>query len=213
MRKGTYLGIALAAGLFGCGSKDVSLGSDGSQGTPLSEAGTTISVDAGGSQWFIDAALSYPPPSDPPPPFACGGVACTSGQTCCLMTGQCFDPAQAATMCPKPAAGPPTWAMPCSVRTGVGVPKKGILCDDGLPKTTGVCASNADCSATEYCGVGNVSSSELCTSVGYCTPRLGSTQPTILCGCDGVTYTTAADALTAGVRVAYGGPCGDAGAP
>jgi hypothetical protein len=94
----------------------------------------------------------------------CGGVACAENETCCLATGKCFDPAGDAGACVAPPAD-----------------------DDSVGRRT--CASNADCSAIEFCRPDNA---ELCQGSGHCVPigNCGSCSGAecAVCACDGNSY-------------------------
>jgi len=75
------------------------------------------------------------------------------------------------------------------------------------------CSSNAHCQADEFCRP--ESDASACVAAGYCVTRSCSLQcaggaecAVPVCGCDGATYATEADACQAGVRVAAAAACG-----
>ena len=120
----------------------------------------------------------------------CGGGVCGAGQGCCLLTTRCFDLSRASE---------------CEVPPG---------------EHPEACASNADCSAGEYCARHDhyVEDREFRLAgacggaLGRCVPRAeadacGGSQP--VCGCDGRTYPHRCAASRAGVRVSWPIACGD----
>lgn len=70
------------------------------------------------------------------------------------------------------------------------------------------CADSVACAATQFCDFG-VDACGHEASRGVCTPRPVScgSDTAIVCGCDGVTYTSACLAQTAGADVAHAGAC------
>jgi len=103
----------------------------------------------------------------------CGYSSCNLPETCCFLTGTCFDPSSSPSSCPT--------------------------------APNGYCASNADCAAGEFCRSAQRSCAGpgLCVSVSDCIVT-----PGLVCGCDGHTYWSDADACYAKERVLFGGECG-----
>jgi hypothetical protein len=126
----------------------------------------------------------------PPGPILCSGVACGDGEVCCLMTGQCFDPARSAGACDAP---------PPNREVGGSRP----------------CASNADCNAIEFCQVDNP---RFCQGPGHCA-AIGNcggcgddgTGRCTVCACDGNTYSDFQTACLArtGYAAPWGAACGE----
>lgn len=80
------------------------------------------------------------------------------------------------------------------------------LNDDATCSARGPCSSNGECVAEDYCAkpAGD------CGGFGQCSPRPVLPVPcieVIVCGCDGLTYSTPCDAAAAGVNVDHYGPC------
>jgi hypothetical protein len=118
----------------------------------------------------------------PPGPSLCGGVECGADETCCLTSMKCVS-ARDPDACdiPVPPAPDPNGRTPC--------------------------ASNANCTAGEFCATDGLS----CGGGGFCTSKTncGSSGGSLFCGCDGKTYPDLQTACLAGVRAIYRGGCGD----
>lgn len=154
-----------------------------------------------------DARDGRPGTDSPDPGSGAGGTverctACESGQECCFATGRCYSPDQDPDACAP--APPPT-------RTGDGGSSGGGTLGESEQKR---CSSNAHCGDSEFCRPDSDASA--CVSSGYCVPRDcsvtcvgGSTCTRPVCGCDGETYETEADACSAGVRVVTTAACGE----
>ena len=72
-----------------------------------------------------------------------------------------------------------------------------------LGATPSPCTSNDACPDDAYCFGG-------CATEGRCHPRPEScvdAVPSVVCGCDGVTYPSGCDAAQAGTSIAYAAPC------
>ena len=119
-------------------------------------------------------------------PGFCGGKECAPTEDCCLVTGACFDPASGD--CPDPTT-------------------------EGVPEGATACSANTDCPADQWCSLIN---SRLCQGPGVCASRdnCGSCGPAPVCrvcGCNGITYASHAEACHAGINDAVGGGCGAPG--
>lgn len=87
-------------------------------------------------------------------------------------------------------------------------------CGSHHPSVAGACRDNADCGegercdwpAAQACGARGAEGQCVAFAVAYC-PALSFE----VCGCDGVDYTNACFADSAGQAIAYGGPCRPAG--
>jgi Xaa-Pro aminopeptidase len=79
-----------------------------------------------------------------------------------------------------------------------------VSLDDGDPE--GICSSNVDCAASDYCHfeVGTCGGSGTCEE----RPAMCTMDYTPVCGCDGETYANACGAAGAGVNVRTEGECG-----
>jgi hypothetical protein len=103
----------------------------------------------------------------------CGGQRCATNQLCCILDGNCIDPASAATTCPRPTAPPPF-----------------------SPPGARPCSSNVDCDADEFCvGVSTCLGPGACVARANCGTSTGAT----FCGCDGADYPNIQTACRAGV--------------
>lgn len=145
----------------------------------LAAASVALAVGCAASHGELEPPPLVPrtDPIEPPAPDAggssvlCAGVECPEGWACCLIGGNCFDPANRATACPTPSrAGDPD-----------------------------ACASSLDCGPGELCaqsdlyclGAGHCRSTSLCDT----------TASGPVCGCDGRDYPSICAAERAGVRV------------
>jgi hypothetical protein len=102
-------------------------------------------------------------------------------------------------------------------RFGVSVDFDGS-CDGTVPPTTqpdpepepepGSCGG-VFCGGTEFCDFGDGSCGDLGPAGGLCrSPNAACTAPmATVCGCDGVSYDSACEALKAGSSVRHDGPC------
>lgn len=166
-------------------------GSDSSIDAPRPDSGDASRDDASGDA-ATDAADATtdtasppvdagPPVPEPPPGRAvCGGMVCDVGEACCMTDATCFDPTDLSACMTPPRDEDPE-----------------------------ACASNRDCDATEYCGVGDVVG--LCGGVGTCAMRRAASDcggSTPVCGCDGRTYADPCEATRAGVQTSALSPCG-----
>jgi hypothetical protein len=94
----------------------------------------------------------------------------------------------------------------CTIDSRCHVERDREIC---VPPPTGTrfaCRTTADCGDREYC------SGEGCDALGGCT-TIGSEGDCgviidTVCGCDGVTYTSADCAASRGIRIDYEGECG-----
>jgi len=131
----------------------------------------------------------------------CG--TCSAEQVCCFATGDCYSPDVAPDACQPPE-------LPVTPPAGEGGTGGGDLAS----QTQQPCSSNAHCQADEFCRPNSDASA--CVASGYCVKRScrllcvgGAECMTPVCGCDGTTYATEADACQAGVRVAATAACGE----
>jgi len=184
----TVLPIFLIAALASCGAASHGPQDASAPGTDASHAlvDSGLMVDSGP---ITDAGGlvgddAGPPP--PPPPL-CGGHECASAEACCTQTGACYDLARPSD-CTLTTPPPPA--------SGTGTP----------------CASNADCTPSQFCRV----PSGLCVGAGWCFERAhpgiacsaGSLE---VCACDGRTYASMCAAYEAGSSVSRSGLWGACG--
>jgi hypothetical protein len=131
-------------------------------------------------------AMACPSPAPIKSEALCAGRTCPAGTACCQLDGTCYDPAYAATACPRPKA----------IRNFMHPP----------------CGSDLDCEADEFC---QADDPRLCLGAGYCVSKTycGTCTPEgdaqcQRCGCNGVTYPSIQAACRVGVRMATDGVCG-----
>ncbi|MDQ3033083.1 MAG: hypothetical protein M3Y87_11745 [Myxococcota bacterium] len=107
--------------------------------------------------------------------------------------------------CPPPLPGCRWAGSPC--------PCDDYVCDEdaGAPRTCGGFAG-LTCAPDEFCDFFEPHSCGAADESGVCQSRPTICPPVIheACGCDGVTYTSACDAHSAGIDVLYDAPCGAA---
>ena len=83
-------------------------------------------------------------------------------------------------------------------------------CGDTCVQAEVGCATNTDCAEGDYCAQ---PTGECGASVGTCQPMptceidIDEWKPTLVCGCDGVTYAMPCDAASVGVNVLHDGLC------
>ena len=207
-RFGVKLGWAVvvaATAFVACGgsskARDES-GDDDEGGTAGTNAGTGAGgstgaspgaggASNGGSQLTRGGSPAMPVP--PPGTQYCGGLPCDAPLSCCMTTGECFDPQSDAEACSTPVEPNPD------------------------PQGRRACASNSQCAAGEFCDVDG----PLCRSTGHCHSIIncgtcassddGQPGPGCrVCGCDGNTYVSPQAACLAGVTsVMIGAGCGE----
>lgn len=136
--------------------------------------------------------------------------ACDPGQYCRFPDGACAGPGSCEFR-PDDCTGEPTdpvcgcdgleYENPCEARAR-GVPP-GRLGPCGDPHS---CATNADCSPSDYCHLGPG-----CAVPGSCRPRPRFCEPSDVwsCSCSGALYPSACDASAAGDTPTPRGECGD----
>lgn len=180
-----------SAGVSPSGGSDAGTGGSSTAGANVgggtAEGGGAGPLAGAGQLCGTEGCLPEPhvPSVTPPGPVMCGGAACADGETCCLRTALCFDPATAPDACPRPSHSSDP---------------------NGLPP----CASNADCNEWEFCQLDNP---RLCQGTGHCQPigNCGGCGSCVLCACDGNTYPdfqTACLARTSFTQT-WGAGCGE----
>jgi len=134
------------------------------------------------------------------PAHRCG--TCAAEEVCCFASGDCYSPVLAPDACEPPE-------QPFTPASGEGGTGGGDLMSQGLQR----CSSNAHCQADEFCRPELDASA--CVAAGYCVKRScnlqcvgGAECMQPVCGCDGTTYASEAEACQAGVRVAATAACG-----
>lgn len=104
--------------------------------------------------------------------------------------------------CPPPLPGCRYVGVPC--------PCDELACDDaGAPRFCGGFAGFT-CATDEFCDYAEPHTCGGADESGVCQPRPTICPPVIaeVCGCDGVTYSSACDAHAAGIDVLHHAPCG-----
>jgi hypothetical protein len=153
-------------------------------GTPVNPRSTTsCASDAECRHGHCDLSVNACIGEDPL--ITCGlDEQCPSGQSCCLLTGLCAPPSEAA-LCVLPPEG-----------------------------TSLACFSDRECARFDgsWWGGGNrgvFCDGDTCDGPGGCRMPPSSCEGTILpvCGCDGSTYQNDCEADRSGVRVAHAGAC------
>jgi len=177
--------VGLCLALAACAGKST-IGA----GKGKSESGASGGSSGMGS---VAAGMSNGVASSDPPPEGetCGHVQCGAGESCCLVTLECFDPIVHPEACARPTDLTPVGD------TSLGLP----------------CASNVHCAADEMCDT----DLPLCGGPGHCR-RLSFSGDCVddgtgwcqVCGCDGKDYPTAIAALTARTNyLHWSRACGD----